>query len=120
MRALLAGIVLTAAAASARETVIVDTDCGVFGDDGAALVMLLRSPSQVNITGITLTSGNVWAAQSAGYVVHILELLKLQVPVYAGLQFPLIHTAAMAHESERRWGKLEFSGAFGVKPSAMA
>ena len=96
MRALLAGIVLASAAAAARERVIVDTDCGLFGDDGAALVMLLRSPSQANVTGITLTSGNVWAAQSAGYVLHILDLLKRQVPVYAGVEAPLVHTAAMA------------------------
>ncbi len=107
----------------ARETVVIDTDSGVFGDDGAAVVMMLRSPQQVMVTGITIVPGNVWAPQGAEYMLHILDLLKRpQVPVYLGAQAPLLHTAAMAHESERRWGKLEFMGAFAdnaaeVKPA---
>ena len=40
----LAGFLVAAAFAAPRETVVVDTDSGIFGDDGAALVMLLRSP----------------------------------------------------------------------------
>jgi inosine-uridine nucleoside N-ribohydrolase len=104
------------AACAARERVVVDTDCGLFGDDGAALVMLLRNPAKVEVAGITLTSGNVWAAQSAGYVLRILDLLKKQVPVYSGAELPLVHTPAMARESERRWGKLEFTGAFAETP----
>jgi hypothetical protein len=37
---------LLALGAYGREIVIFDTDSGLFGDDGAALVMLLRSPAQ--------------------------------------------------------------------------
>ena len=50
--------------AAGRDIVVVDTDSGLFGEDGAALVMLLRSPSQVSVEGITIVPGNVWAAQS--------------------------------------------------------
>ncbi|SPF47036.1 Inosine/uridine-preferring nucleoside hydrolase [Candidatus Sulfopaludibacter sp. SbA4] len=121
MLRLAAGILLTPVLwAAGRDTVLFDTDSGLFGDDGAALVMLVRSPSQVTIPGITIVPGNVWPTQGAEYMMHILDLLKhSQIPVYTGAQAPLLHTAAMAHESERRWGKLEFMGAFAeeAKPS---
>ena len=63
--------------AAARDIVVVDTDSGLFGDDGAAVVMLLRSPSRVTVEGITVVPGNVWPAQGAEYMFHILDLLKL-------------------------------------------
>jgi len=66
MGRLLSAILLaTAMAAAQREIVIVDTDSGLFGDDGAALVMLLRSPSQVIVPGITIVPGNVWVPKGA-------------------------------------------------------
>ena len=93
--------------------VIVDTDCGIFGDDGAALVMLVRTAEQIAIPGVTTVPGNVWGDQAAEYVMHILDLLKRpQIPVYTGAATPLVHTAAMAREAMRRWGSLEFMGAF--------
>src|SRR5690349_5602532 len=106
--------------AAARETVVIDTDSGLFGDDGAAVAMLLRSPAQAGVVGITIVPGNVWAPQGASYMLHILELLKRPlVPVYTGAQQPLVHNAAMARESERRWGKIEFSGAFEQDPAVI-
>lgn len=104
--------------AAGRQTVIVDSDSGLFGDDGAAVVMLLRSPAQVVVSGITLVPGNVWPNQGAEYMLHILDLLKRpDVPVYKGAETPLMHTAAMAHEYARRWGPLEFIGAFAQNPA---
>jgi inosine-uridine nucleoside N-ribohydrolase len=100
-----------------REIVLFDTDSCLFCDDGAALVMLLRSPSHVTIPGITVVPGNVWPSQGAEYMFHILDLLKRpQVPVYTGAHTPLVHTAAMAREAERRWGKLQYTGAFADSP----
>lgn len=121
MLRLVAGFLLAASVwAAGRETVLFDTDSGLFGDDGAALVMLLRSPAQVNIPAVTIVPGNVWPAQGAEYMLHILALLKRPlVPVYTGAQSPLVHTAAMAHEAERRWGKLEFLGAFAEDPGSV-
>jgi inosine-uridine nucleoside N-ribohydrolase len=115
------GILLAfALGAYGREIVIFDTDSGLFGDDGAALVMLLRSPAQAAIHGITVTPGNVWPAQGAEYVFHILELLKQpQVPVFTGAEGPLVNSAAMAREFERRWGTLEYTGAFTQDPSVV-
>lgn len=116
-----AGILLAVAlGAQGREIVIFDTDSGLFGDDGAALVMLLRSPVQAAIHGIAVTPGNVWPAQGAEYVFHILELLKQpQVPVFTGAEGPLLNSATMAREFERRWGALTYTGAFTQDPAAV-
>jgi inosine-uridine nucleoside N-ribohydrolase len=103
-----------------REIVIFDTDSGLFGDDGAALVMLLRSPAQVSVAAVTLVPGNVWTRQGAEYMFHILDLVKQpQVPLYSGSEGPLVHTTAMAHEAAQRWGKLEYAGAFAQDPAAV-
>jgi inosine-uridine nucleoside N-ribohydrolase len=110
-------LALPALWAGGRETIIIDTDSGLFGDDGAAVVMLLRSPAQVAVSGITIVPGNVWPAQGAEYMLHILDLLKRpDVPVYRGAETPLLDTAAMAREYARRWGALEFTGAFAEDP----
>src|SRR5215468_6147548 len=116
MSRLLAGVLLAPIVLGAgRDLVVFDTDSGVFGDDGAALVMLLRSPAQVSIQAVTIVSGNVWAPQGAEYILQILDLMKRPgVPVYVGLGLPLLHTVAMAKESERRWGPLAYMGAFAM------
>ncbi len=94
----------------AMDKTIFDTDCGYFGDDGSALVMVLRSPDKVQLAGITAVSGNVWAAESKGYVAEILRLLgNTQLQARVGAQLPLIHSAAMVKLEP----SLEFQGAFG-------
>lgn len=93
------------------EDIVFDTDCGFFGDDGSALVMMLRSPDHVRISGITVVSGNVWAAESAGFITDILRLLgHSQLEPRVGAQMPLVHTQAMAKLET----PLEFQGAFAV------
>jgi inosine-uridine nucleoside N-ribohydrolase len=96
-------------AACAADKIIVDTDCGFFGDDGSALTLVLRSPEKVQVAGITVVSGNVWAAESAGYLGEILGLLgRSEIKPRMGAQMPLIHTPAMAALES----PLEFQGAF--------
>src|SRR5690242_6291131 len=112
MARLLSAILLVAGLAAARETIVFDTDSGLFGDDGAALVMLVRSPSQVAFSAITVVPGNVWPEQGAEYLFHILDLLRRPMPIYTGAPAPLLHTTAMAREEQRRWGPIEYSGAF--------
>jgi inosine-uridine nucleoside N-ribohydrolase len=119
----LAMVLLTAPTvfAAARETVLFDTDSGPFNDDGAALVMLLRSPAQVTVAGVTVVPGNVWPEQGAGYMARLLDLLKRpEVPLFTGAETPLVHSAAMAAEAGRRWGKLDYTGAFAQDPAAAA
>src|SRR5215471_7808571 len=118
-RLVAAAMLLPACWSAGRETVVFDTDSGLFGDDGAALVMLVRSPAQVAVAGVTVVAGNVWAPQGAEYILHILDLLKRpQVPVAIGAIEPLVHTAVMAKEAERRWGALGYTGAFAMDPGA--
>jgi inosine-uridine nucleoside N-ribohydrolase len=115
---MLTGLLLAGAVWGAgREIVLFDTDSCLFCDDGAALVMLLRSPSQVVVPGITVVPGNVWPPQGAEYMFHILDLLKHPgMSVYTGAHAPLVHAPAMAREEERRWGKLAYIGAFADDP----
>ena len=103
-------LLLLAAAVPAPDKIVFDTDCGFFGDDGAALAMVLRSPGKVQVSAITAVSGNVWAAESAGYLTEILALLgHPDIKPAVGAQMPLIHSADMA----KLEGPLEFQGAFG-------
>jgi len=112
-----AGLLLAGMAFGAgHDIVLFDTDSCLFCDDGPALVMMLRTP-QITVPGITVVPGNVWPAQGAEYMFHILDLLKRpQIPVYTGAHAPMVHTVSMAHESERRWGKVEYMGAFADNP----
>jgi inosine-uridine nucleoside N-ribohydrolase len=113
-------LVVTCLAGTTRDLVIFDTDSGLFGDDGAALVMLLRGSSHEVVQGITIVPGNVWAPQGAEYMFHILDLLKRpQMQVAIGAEAPLIHTAAMSKEFDRRWGGLGYTGAFAQDPAAV-
>src|SRR5262245_57100309 len=99
--------------ANARDRVIIDSDSGI-GDDAAAVIMLLRSPSQIEVAGITLVPGNVWTGHGANGMYSILDPLgHAELPMYSGAESPLVHTAGMAAEQARRWGKLGFIGAFG-------
>jgi len=103
-------LLLLAAAPPPPDRIVFDTDCGFLGDDGAALVMVLRSPEKVRVAAITVVSGNVWAAESAGYLTEILGLLgHSEIKPYVGAQRPLIHTADMA----KLEAPLAFQGAFG-------
>jgi inosine-uridine nucleoside N-ribohydrolase len=120
LRLIAAALILPSTWAAGRDTVIFDTDSGLFGDDGAALVMLLRSPTQVAVQAITVVPGNVWSAQGAEYMFRILGLARHpQIPVLMGAAGPLVHSSAMAKEAERRWGQVAYMGAFAMDPSAV-
>ena len=71
------------------EKVVFDTDCAYFNDDGAALVMLLHRPEQVQIEGITVVPGNFWPVHGSEFMLHILKLMhRSDVPLYFGAQAP--------------------------------
>ena len=95
------------------ERVILDTDSGPFNDDGAALVMVARSPQRVTLEAVTLVPGNTWVSEGAGYTARILKLLgRTQVPLLPGAQAPLVNSAAMAQAMAKQWPPLEYMGAF--------
>src|SRR3974377_1917513 len=120
----LAALILTPILSFAMDKIVIDTDCGFFGDDGSALIMVLRSPEKVQVSGISVVSGNVWAAESAAYVREIVKLAgRPALQPYIGAQMPLIHTPELA----KLESGLEFQGAFATpiktlpaaNPSAM-
>jgi inosine-uridine nucleoside N-ribohydrolase len=116
-------LLLASAMCFAQEKVIFDTDSAFFNDDGAALVMLLQKPEQVEVLGLTLVPGNLWPSQGAEYMLRILDIMKKPgIPVAIGARAPLVHTRAMAEKENREWGPLEFLGAFSQedKPSKHA
>lgn len=121
----IAALLILGISALAADNIIFDTDCGFFGDDGSALTMLLRRPERVKIEQIAIVTGNVWAADSLGYVDAILKLLgRSEIRSSIGAQLPLVHTPSMA----KLESGLEFQGAFAdpvhlsppASPSALA
>lgn len=67
---------------------IIDTDAGV--DDAQAIMLALTQPD-VDVLAITTLTGNVHIRQVNPNVLTILEIMNKDVPVYAGIDRPLIH-----------------------------
>jgi inosine-uridine nucleoside N-ribohydrolase len=96
-----------------RERIILDTDCAIFNDDGAAMAMLLERPLQVDVIAVTLVPGNMWPMAGAEYMFRTLDAIKRpDVVLYAGAGAPLLHTPAMAEKESKEWGEI-FTGALG-------
>ena len=96
--------------------VLFDTDSAFFLDDGAALVMLLQRQDLVEIVGVTVVSGNLWARQGAEHMLHLLELTgNEEIPVHIGAQQPLANTLERAQYQKTELGGLTYIGAFGHK-----
>ncbi len=66
---------------------IIDTDAGV--DDAQAIMLALSDPA-VDVLAITTLTGNVHIRQVNPNVLTILEIMNRDVPVYAGIDRPLI------------------------------
>ncbi len=66
---------------------IIDTDAGV--DDAQAIMLALTHPD-VDVLAITTLTGNVHIRQVNPNVLTILEIMGEDVPVYAGIDRPLI------------------------------
>ena len=107
-------LLLASSAMAARHRIIFDTDSAYFLDDGAALVMLLHRQDLVEIVGVTVVSGNLWARQGAAYMLHVLEVTgNDEIPLYIGSHRPLANTAERAREQAEVHGALSYLGAFG-------
>ena len=66
---------------------IIDTDAGV--DDAQAIMLALADPA-VEVLGITTLTGNVHIRQVNPNVLTILEIMDCDVPVFAGIDRPLV------------------------------
>ncbi|MDO4911454.1 MAG: nucleoside hydrolase [Corynebacterium sp.] len=70
--------------------VLLDCDTGI--DDAMAVVYLagLHKAGEIELVGITTTSGNVEATQCARNSAYLLDLLGVEVPIAVGKQEPLV------------------------------
>ena len=115
-RALLAcalvSLAVTAQAAPARK-VIVDQDAfGPGGSDMQSILLALQAPD-VEVLGITITSGDGWRDEEVQHTLRLLEEAhRTDVKVYAGAVYPLVNTQKRTLAWEKLYGKLVFKGAW--------
>ena len=74
---------------------LIDTDTA--SDDAVALVMALNYPD-VQVEAITVVSGNVPVDQGVQNALHTVELCGRQVPVYRGIEKPLLRPLETAQD----------------------
>ena len=101
--------------AAALGQIVIDSDSGYFGDDGVAVVMLLRSARARDVRGITMVAGNVSTADAYRYMRDIVTRLEERPPVVGGALHPLVHTPGMVRVEARQWGPLDWTGALAHK-----
>lgn len=97
----------TAHAEGARRKVIID-------DEGFNLshIMLLEA-EDVEVIGITTSSGNVWANRATALALRGLEIMgRSDVPVAQGATYPLLNSEALTDRWETLYGKLTWKGAW--------
>ena len=77
--------------------VIIDCDPGI--DDALALMLALSSP-ELDVLGITITSGNVSADKGAKNALKILKWMdRTDIPVYLGERLPLVRDYVNAEDT---------------------
>ena len=98
---------ISAKDAPGRRLVLIDDD--VVGLNGAP-ALLLQAPD-VEVLGITTTSGSVWRNTATAYALRTLEILgRTDVPVVPGATYPLVNSEAATKRWEGLYGRLEFKG----------
>lgn len=114
--AILASLVLTTAG---RLQVIVDQDCsGPATTNTNSLMLLLQSPD-VDVLGITVSSGDGWVAESVLHCLRLLEILgRSDVPVIGGAAVPWDQSPQSVTRWEAMYGILTWKGSFGLNYSA--
>jgi len=109
----LAALALTLSPASAaeRRKVIIDQDA-FEGPGLQPILMLLQDPS-VEVLGITVVSGDGWAAEETAETLRMLELVgRTDVPVVQGATFPLVNSKARNAAREALYGASPYKGAW--------
>jgi inosine-uridine nucleoside N-ribohydrolase len=108
-----AGAADAAAMPTPKRKVIIDQDSfGPGGSNLQAVLMLLQAPD-VEVLGITVVSGDGWAAENAAHVLRLLEIAQRpEVPVYKGAVQPLVNSEKKTLAWEQQHGKLYYKGAW--------
>jgi purine nucleosidase len=102
-----------AAAAGHRRMVIIDQDAfGPAGSNMQAILMLLQA-DDVDVLGITITSGDGWRDEEVDQTLRLLEIAgRTDVPVIPGAVLPLLNSPARTKAWEGLYGKLYYKGAW--------
>jgi len=102
-------LLLLSAAAVAKERRLVLIDDDVIGLNGVP-TLLLQAPD-VEVLGITTTSGSVWRDTATAHALRTLEILRrTDVPVVPGATFPLLNSQEQVKRWEAAYGRLVFKG----------
>lgn len=97
----------TAATAPTKRLVLIDDD--VIGLGGTP-ALLLQAPD-VEVLGITTTSGSVWRDTATAHALRTLEILgRTDVPVVPGAMLPLLNSQEATKRWEGLYGRLVFKG----------
>lgn len=93
--------------------VIIDQDAfGPASSNLQAILMLLQADN-VEVLGITVTSGDGWRDEEVSHTLRLLEVAKrTDVPVFAGAVYPLVNTQQRTKIWEQLYGKLYYKGAW--------
>lgn len=102
-----------AADTAVKRKVIIDQDAfGPATSNLQAILMLLQA-SDVEVLGITVTSGDGWRDEEVSHTLRMLEIAKrTEVGVYPGAVYPLVNTQQRTRLWEQLYGKLFYKGAW--------
>ena len=105
---------MTTAAFAQRRLVLIDADgAGPGGTHQMSMMALLQSP-QVEVLGITISTGDDWRDEEVQHTLRMLELIgRSDIPVVPGAVFPLVRTQEETRLATRLTGKPLWLGAWG-------
>ena len=107
-----------AAAAGAKEKILLDTDMVDSFDDGVAMIMLANAPG-IDLVGVVTLTGNSWAANGLAHAIKQLEIEgKTSIPVCMGFEYPLRpgrHDGILTERKLYGMGHDDWMGSFGLE-----
>ena len=97
--------------ASEGRKVIIDQDA-YKGPGMQPMLMLIQSP-EVEVVGITITSGDAWQKEQTQATLRMLELIdRTDIPVAMGTTHPLVNSKARTERREALYGPVPYKGAW--------
>jgi inosine-uridine nucleoside N-ribohydrolase len=104
------------AAEPARRKVIIDQDAYGPASSNLQAILLLLGAKDVDVLGITVTSGDGWRDEQVDHALRMLEITgRREIPVVPGAVMPLVNSPARTKAWEALYGKLFYKGAFTEK-----
>ncbi len=99
-----------------KRKIIIDQDAaGPAGTDQQSMLVLIQSP-KTDVLGITVVTGDQWLKEEVAHTLRMLEIIgRTDIPVAAGAEYPLVRTKAETEMWERRFGTVQWLGAWTPK-----